>query len=79
MNLKDPGRAPGATDFPTGLLQHIQNMSPLDLFKRRSIGRWLFLSRHLRFTAHTPCASGSRGGDRDEVGNLWGNKVRPQR
>jgi hypothetical protein len=54
-------------------------MSPLDLFKRRSIGRWLFLSRHLRFTAHTPCASGSRGGDRDEVGNLWGNKVRPQR
>ena len=52
VNLKDLRRALGATDFPTGLLQHRQNMSPLDLFKRRSTGGWPFLPRHLDCAVH---------------------------
>ena len=79
VNLENLSRAFWAADFPSGLLQHLQNMLPFDLFQRRSICRWRFLPRRLSCAVHGPRRERNGAGDRIEVGNLGRKEVRPQR
>ena len=78
VHFENLSRAFWAADFPSGLLQHLKNMSPLDLFKRRSIYGWAFLPRRLNGGVHPPPANVNNTGDRIEVGYLGRKQVEPQ-
>ena len=67
MNLKDLRGAFGATDLPSGLLQHLKNMSPFDLFKRRSFSKWRHLFRSGLGIVRTFRANGNGAGK----GSSW--------